>query len=45
MSEPGAVSIPIGVYVNQLINGFLFGIGMIAAAFVMKSLLHWGFCG
>ena len=27
------------------VNGFLFGIGLIIAAFLMKALLHIGFCG
>jgi hypothetical protein len=27
------------------LNGFLFGFGMIIAAFLMRSLLHIGFCG
>lgn len=27
------------------VGGFLFGCGMIIAAFLMKSLLHIGFCG
>ncbi len=27
------------------VNGFLFGIGMIVAAFVMKWIFHVGFCG
>lgn len=27
------------------INGFLFGIGLIIAAFLMKALLKIGFCG
>ena len=29
----------------QAINGFLFGVGLIIAAFLMKSLLHIGVCG
>lgn len=29
---------------TQLLNGFLFGVGMILAAALMK-LLHMGFCG
>lgn len=27
------------------VGGFFFGVGMIVAAFLMKSLLHIGFCG
>ncbi len=27
------------------LQGFCWGIGMILAAFLMKSLLHIGFCG
>lgn len=27
------------------VGGFLFGVGMILAAFLMKALLHIGFCG
>ena len=27
------------------VGGFLFGCGMILASFLMKSLLHIGFCG
>lgn len=29
----------------QVVNGFLFGIGLIVAAFVMKFVFHIGFCG
>lgn len=29
----------------SVISGFCWGIGMIIAAFLMKSLLHIGFCG
>lgn len=29
----------------QILNGVCFGIGMILAAFLMKALLHIGFCG
>jgi hypothetical protein len=29
----------------QIINGLLFGVGLILAAFLMKSLLSIGFCG
>ena len=29
----------------QVINGFLFGLGLIIVAFVMKYLFHIGFCG
>lgn len=29
----------------QVVNGFLFGIGLIVAAFVMKWIFHVGFCG
>lgn len=29
----------------QIINGLLFGIGLIIAAFLMKALLHIGWCG
>jgi hypothetical protein len=29
----------------QVINGFLMGIGLIVAAFLMKALLHIGWCG
>ncbi len=28
-----------------VLNGFCFGTGMIVAAFLMKALLHIGFCG
>lgn len=27
------------------VNGVLFGTGLIIAAFLMKSLVHIGFCG
>lgn len=30
---------------NSVISGFLFGIGMILAAALMKTVLHLGFCG
>ncbi len=29
----------------SVVNDLCFGIGMIVAAFLMKSLLHIGFCG
>lgn len=29
----------------NILNGFLFGVGLILASFLMKSLLHIGFCG
>ncbi len=29
----------------QIVNGLLFGCGLILAAFLMKALLHIGFCG
>lgn len=32
-------------YGLTFVNGVLFGSGMILAAFLMKSLLHIGFCG
>ncbi len=32
-------------YVNQLVNGFLFGSGLILAAAFFKAALHLGFCG
>lgn len=28
-----------------VVNGLCFGVGMIIAAFLMKALLHIGFCG
>ncbi len=28
-----------------IVNGFVFGVGMIAAAFVMRFVFHVGFCG
>lgn len=28
-----------------VVNGFLFGSGMIVASFVMKFIFHIGFCG
>lgn len=28
-----------------IVNGFLFGTGMILAAFMLRALLHIGFCG
>lgn len=31
--------------VNGLVAGFLFGIGLIIASFVMKWIFHIGFCG
>lgn len=27
------------------VSGFCFGVGLIVAAFLMKALLHIGFCG
>lgn len=30
---------------NQLLNGFLLGIGLILASVVMKLLFHVSFCG
>lgn len=32
-------------YGLTVVQGFLFGIGMIVAAFVMKWVFHVGFCG
>lgn len=29
----------------NILSGFCWGIGMIIATFLMKSLLHIGFCG
>lgn len=29
----------------NFVNGILFGAGLIIAAFLMKALLHIGFCG
>ncbi len=29
----------------QVVNGFCFGAGLILVAFLMKALLHIGFCG
>lgn len=34
----------VGVFVQPAVNGFLFGVGLILAAFVMKALLHIGLC-
>ena len=31
--------------VMQTLNGFLFGLGLILVALVMKLLFHIGFCG
>ncbi len=28
-----------------VVNGFVFGLGMILAAFVMRFVFHIGFCG
>lgn len=30
---------------NQVVNGFLFGSGLILAAMFFKAVLHSGFCG
>lgn len=32
-------------YGLQVINGFLFGLGLIVVSFVMKFIFHVGFCG
>lgn len=32
-------------YINNLVGGFLMGIGLILAALVMRLLFHIGFCG
>jgi hypothetical protein len=32
-------------YGLQVVSGFLWGVGLIVAALVMKLLFHIGFCG
>ncbi len=29
---------------NSVVNGFLFGVGIILASALMKTVLHMGFC-
>ena len=31
-------------YLNQLLYGFCFGVGLILASMLMKALFHHGFC-
>lgn len=33
------------VYVNGVVNGFLFGIGLFIAVVLTKALFHTGICG
>lgn len=32
------------IYVNNVVGGFLWGVGLVTAVAMMEHLFHWGLC-